>query len=232
MRRTWKAVRYSAVGLTIAGVFSAIAGCSTEDGIRAIILFLIMLLTGGGGEEATTGPPPVTEIVLYSAGQTGSGDLASLGIGADGREGADKLCIAAKPATVTNPNVRAFISVTASDDIEDMPTNYGVPTSLPIVSVTGNTVASEWSDLFDHAVTLLPDTLDNLGITDSSDGGDGWWSGSLDTGAVEVNETCTQWMSTANSGRKGSTTQTGSGWISNTRPNCNDIFNELLCLGF
>lgn len=56
MGSLWKAVRYSAVGISLAGIFSIISGCSSEDSIRAIILFFIMLLMGGGGvEEAGTG---------------------------------------------------------------------------------------------------------------------------------------------------------------------------------
>lgn len=57
MKRLWSAVRYNAVGVMVAGVFSAIAGCSIEDSIRAIVLLLILFLTGGGGEETTTAPP-------------------------------------------------------------------------------------------------------------------------------------------------------------------------------
>lgn len=64
MKRLFRAMRYSSVGVVLAGIFAAIAGCSNEDQIRALILFLILLLTGGGGQDAET--PDVASEVAYS----------------------------------------------------------------------------------------------------------------------------------------------------------------------
>lgn len=57
MKSLFRVVRYSVVGVFLAGIFTTIVGCSNEDQLRALILFLLLLLTGGGGmEEAVTGP--------------------------------------------------------------------------------------------------------------------------------------------------------------------------------
>jgi hypothetical protein len=224
----------------IAGVFSAIAGCSTEDSIRAIILFIIMLFMGGNGEETTTGDSgsggaaPVTEIVLFSAGVTANGDFKALGAGADGREGADNLCIAAKPAAVTQPNVRAFISVTATDEIQDMPANHGVATDLPIVGPTDIAIADDWPDLFDHGVDPLTNSLlDGAVVTDAANSS--FWTGSNADGSLSAS--CSAW-STASAtfpggANAGGDNVTDATWLARTTVTCDGVFStELICVAF
>lgn len=47
--KAWKWFRYSAVGVFLAGMFSALQGCTETENIQAIILLLLLLLLGGGG---------------------------------------------------------------------------------------------------------------------------------------------------------------------------------------
>lgn len=235
MKRLGSAVRYGAVGVILAGVFSTIVGCSAQDAIRALLVILGLMLGSGGGEEGATAgtPPPVTEIVIYSAGQH-TGNLKAEGNGANGREGADNLCIAAKPADVTNPTVRAFITVDAfgPDDIASMPFNFGVPTNLPVKttpSAGGAILVNTWGDL----TGKLPDTLDGLGITDPSDGGGVgsllWWSG-IPSGGIPF--TCQGWTSESPIGWAGRTNSTFvPEWRSAASFDCNNQA-ELLCVAF
>jgi len=233
IRGVWKAVRYSGIGVFFSGIISVIQGCSfKEGGLAAMLLILLQFCSAPLDNGTDTGPPPV--IVMFSAGQPGSGDLRTLGSGADGREGADNLCVAAVPASVTTSNVRAFISVTSADEIRDMPTNYGIPTDLPIISPTGKTVANDWVDLFDHAVTPLPDTLDNLDVTDPTDGGTRWMSGSSDNGGIAGALNCNDWT-TGNFGivlTSGLTNNPSSTWMAQGDTGCDNATVELLCLGF
>lgn len=71
MKRIFRVIRYSSVGVFLAGIFTTIVGCSTEDQIRALILFLLLLLTGGGGsgtEEAAPSPTGTLPIIdLFTA---------------------------------------------------------------------------------------------------------------------------------------------------------------------
>lgn len=54
----FRVIRYSSTGIFLAGIFTTIVGCSTEDQLRALILFLLLLLTGGGSgtEMQESGP--------------------------------------------------------------------------------------------------------------------------------------------------------------------------------
>jgi len=231
MKRLGKAVRYSAVGVTIAGIISTLAGCSAEDSIRALLLFLIMLLMGGGGESATE-VPPVTAVVMFSAG-TFNGDLQTAGGGATGREGADNLCRAAKPAAVTNPNVRAFISVSATDEIRDMPTNYGVPTLLPITGPTGTVIVGTWQGLLDAPNTNLLTRPDVAGV--GNPGGDSWWSGTEIVALTAVHDSsndCTGWTNgAAGNGRRGFADGVSSDFYDFGTQSCSGS-HALFCIAF
>ena len=69
-----RVIRYSSVGVFLAGIFTTIVGCSNEDQIRALILFLLLLLTGGGGsgtEEAAPSPTGTLPIIdLFTASES------------------------------------------------------------------------------------------------------------------------------------------------------------------
>ncbi len=56
MKSLFRVIRYSSVGIFLAGIFTTIVGCSNEDQLRALILFILLLLSGGGGsgEEETS----------------------------------------------------------------------------------------------------------------------------------------------------------------------------------
>ncbi|MCG7947188.1 MAG: DUF1554 domain-containing protein [Candidatus Thiodiazotropha taylori] len=81
--------------------------------------------------------------------------------GLGGRAGADTLCA----TDATNPslaNVRALISIDATDEIQDMPANYGVPTGEVIYQVDGTTqVATDWAHLLsDKNTTNLTNIIE------------------------------------------------------------------------
>ncbi len=50
LKSLFRVIRYSSVGIFLAGIFTTIVGCSNEDQLRALILFLLLMLSGGGGE--------------------------------------------------------------------------------------------------------------------------------------------------------------------------------------
>jgi hypothetical protein len=240
MNRIWKAVRYSAVGITIAGIFTTIAGCSTEDSIRAIILFIIMLLMGGSGstEETTAGGGAAapSAIVLFSAGTTASADLDAIGGGGgDGRVGADNICKAASiPSGIDPVSVRAFLSVSGTDQIIDLPTRApAFPGTLPVVGPppTMTPIAADWADLFDADDLLssfdgatVPTTGVNLPI----------WTGSTASGTVS--NTCSGWtagaVATPFAAVGATSSVTGAAIIVFDEYNCNNAnIAELVCVG-
>jgi hypothetical protein len=130
---------------------------------------------------------------LYDSGRTGNGDLATAGgFPGNGRAGADAICAASpnRPAGAEYTNFRAFISVTAADEIRDMPINYGVPTGLPIVGGDETTqLAPNWASLLDGNIDA---TLQAAG----SGGTVFHWTGSTALGAIDtVNDHCMGWTS-------------------------------------
>jgi len=73
MKKLFRAIRYSSVGIFLAGIITTIVGCSTEDQLRALLLFLLMLFSGGGGSSG--------EINFSSpANVSGFAGLADVGI--------------------------------------------------------------------------------------------------------------------------------------------------------
>ncbi len=87
MKSLFRVVRYSAVGASLAGVVSAVVGCSSEDQLRALLLFLLLLFGGGGeggGEDAPAPIPVCTDgatvacaIDLYTNARSLSSDCDS-----------------------------------------------------------------------------------------------------------------------------------------------------------
>ena len=132
-------------------------------------------------------PQNVTAIVMYSGGAS-NGNLG-------GRAGADTLCQNNLPTGLGTEYIhfRAFISVDAADEIRDMPSNYAVPTDLPITGPIGATIANDWAALLNSEAEPLLSSFSAAGITHSSNT---WWSGSAggifppQDGAVNVAETC------------------------------------------
>ncbi|MBN2738933.1 MAG: hypothetical protein JXR70_18270 [Spirochaetales bacterium] len=148
------------------------------------------------------------KIIIFDAG----GKTGALG----GRSGADLLCstYVGMQSWLAGKKTRALISVDASDEIRDMPSKYGVPTNLPIVSVSGKKIADNWADLLDGSIGM---TLQDAEILSYQF----WYSGSNADGSLnECN--CTNWTS-ANGyldGRYGRWLYTDANWISLGNATC------------
>lgn len=62
MKALFRVIRYSSVGVFFAGIVTAIVGCTQEEQIQAILLFLLLLLTGGGSGPAFIAHSCVTSV--------------------------------------------------------------------------------------------------------------------------------------------------------------------------
>jgi hypothetical protein len=151
---------------------------------------------------------------------------------ASARADIDDYCEDAKSAsypTLPCLNVRAFISISTTDYIAAMPSNFGVPTGRRIVGPTGIEIAGSWADLFDG--TIL-ETLADADIAHNK-----WWSGSdssghyLATDACVACNTCTGWTvgTNASQGETGTTNKTDSTWINDGADNCNNS-RHVVCI--
>lgn len=203
MREILVSLRFSTVGVMLAGVGSAISGCSAEDAIKALLIWLALALGGGTIEVTTTGGGAAapTVIVLFSAGRTANGDFRSIG-GAptdpDGRAGADKICQDAMiPAGVDPSTIHAFISVSGTDQLKDLPTLP--PTFSAALPVVGpppafTPIADDWVDVFDGDDLLA--TFSAAGVTIVA-GGKKIWTGS--TAAGSADRLCSGWTTSVGS---------------------------------
>lgn len=157
---------------------------------------------------------------LYDSGGT-SGAIG-------GRSGADILCYQAAgssglPDDATN---RAFISVSANDEIRDLPSNYGVPTDRKIVGPTGIKVADNWADLLDGSID---NSLQAAEVTSA----DFWYSGSNADGSLAA-EHCSGWTegSHPNQGWYGRPIQANDWWISRGPAACGSSNYTVLCVAW
>jgi len=168
-------------------------------------------------------------LYLFNAGSH-TGKLTSM-VSASPRADIDAICENARMETYPHlpcGTVRAFISISASDDIEDMASNYGIPLDKRIVSPSGVAIASNWLDLLDGSII---ETLNHADIAPHE-----WWSGSDEHGkylpvspCVGCN-TCSGWTSENPSltGMTGAHNKTDSAWMSDQLRRCDKQY-FLLC---
>ena len=176
----------------------------------------------------------IDKIYLYATGATENGNIQ--GDYPTAREGADAVCIDTKPTGLDCSNIRAFISISDTDEIRDIPTNYDLKTSIPITneegySATNTALADDWDDLLDGTVD---NSLNDLGIIvgNTKAPAEQWWSGSNLDGSLNSNH-CSTWtddLPAVPTGMTGFNSSTNSYWITYTPGlQCSDLIN-LLCV--
>jgi hypothetical protein len=146
-----------------------------------------------------------------------------------GRAGADFLCSAAATGWAVGKTIRAFISITGTDEIRDMPANYGIDTTYPIKNLTGaNTIANNWTDLLDQSIDM---TLNAAGVMTTS--GVFWISLSDVDGGLSA-DNCNNATTNAGGGMAvGLTVTADPTWMFTAPGACSDAANfDLLCLAF
>ena len=164
------------------------------------------------GQIEVQAPP----IILYEGG-TSTGNIGP-------RATADAICTAGIPSGFSN--ARAFIGYSAADSIANMPSNYGIPTNVPIQSVTSVVIANDWADLTDGTIAT---SLNGAGLSGSQ-----WWSGAEDASGsfidgVTVN--CLEWTSNLLTGVPGFFNDPGIYWIRAGIGSCTAT-RTILCVGY
>ncbi len=190
-------------------------------GLAVALLPVISSILAPTAVEAQS---PGSRLVLYAANNsaTFNGNLG-------GRAGADALCAGSANKPAGYSHFRAFISVSATDEIQDMPANYLVPTTLPIVGPNGTQLASNWANLLDGNIDA---TLLAAGINMAASAGS-WWSGSTEFGAVNGTGTCGGWTSSLSlvAAFYGANNSTTAGWLNNGNWTCNNL-SAVMCIAF
>jgi len=171
------------------------------------------------GQSGLENPPPQTfpNILFFATQNIYLGNMG-------GREGVDALCDIEKPAQVSDRQVRAFISVESGDGIADMPSNYDVPTDLPIVTMTDVELAVDWSDLMDGSIAMnLSSALSNMPANEY------YWTGTMPDGSVSM--TCDGWTNNSGGADAGSSDSIDGQWLSSVGSVCS-FGRKVLCIAF
>ena len=170
-------------------------------------------------------------IYMFSAGLY-AGDLQSAAtssakvaaVAVSMRDTIDGLCDTAKTSSypaLPCLNVRAFISISDSDDIAGMPANFSVPSGRRIISPGGMQIVESWASLLDGTI--------DVSLADAGVSTDHWWSGSLSDGTFDADNNCGGWTSLSEKGQSGLYNKTDSKWIEGNTPNC-DASRYVLCV--
>ncbi len=183
--------------------------------------------TAGDESSSSSGPAPLERILMFTSAPVNGNLLAAGGL-ATARASADALCaemLDELPEQACT-NVHALLSVNTNDEIQDMPTNYGVPEDLPIEGPTGVEVDANFAGLLDGSVAVSP--VD----AEVASGEVNLWTGSGISGEA-LNTTCNGWTATEGAGPLGfgsvgnpSNTTT---WIAALSGSCNGA-NQLICI--
>ncbi|MBU1991731.1 hypothetical protein KKC67_01800, partial [Patescibacteria group bacterium] len=190
--------------------------------------YLVPLYTQG-----TQPPPPVPNSpysVIYSTyPNKHGGNFASNG-DVNGRRGADAFCTTNKPASLNCTNIHAFISVTASDEIRDMPTNYDFNATKPIYwwdiskNAAVSQVAQSWADMLDGYIANTEEVGTAVTTTTPTP------SGSYRTGALFAQH-CKNWTSDSSGVMSGSMLTSSNTWLEASSKSCSEkLYYRCICI--
>jgi len=197
-------------------------------------------LVNGNLDGANVGLDP-DAMVLFTTPLNNNGNLG-------GRSGADALCTlhhdSERTSMVTNScsNVRAVISVSATDEIRDMASNYSIPTNRKLRGINGAFLGDGWDNLTGGAssnsnLVYSPSSgiPELLYTNDNPDVRNQYWTGTASNESLGNN--CAGWTDGTNSenGDYGDPTldpyKDGRTFVFKSNTGCNSI-KRLLCVCF
>ena len=160
------------------------------------------MITSGVFDNSTI-PKPANHITIFTR-KTSTTQNGNMG----GRTGVDNICKSIIDTELINmfnnscTNIRAFISVSSTDEIRDFPSIYSVPTNVKVRSQYVMLIAENWSGLL--ATSSGGDPTGILGTLYGLTGFHGgeefvtkyYWTGSNSDGSEETN--CNGWTTGSN----------------------------------
>ena len=223
---TWSTV--GASSCTASGGWSGTKATSGSENISNITQTTTFTLTcTGTNRQPGTASVTVskttscTEILIYMSPSAYTGNLG-------GRSGADSKCDLG--ATLNCQVNRAFISVNVDDEIRDMPSNYGVDTSIPVYWYNRSTGAkakmgNNWADILDGSILVTQ--YNGTGINTNT------WSGSDAYGTLKGTAfNCNNWWNGSSSynAEYGQCASTNGQWLDYASSGCNaNLYMFCLC---
>ncbi len=147
-------------------------------------------------------------IIFYSTRESYNGNLG-------GRSGADQKCGNYIDRQITRylsscQNVRAVISISGSDQVSNMKSNYSIPDNFTLRGPKGFNFADSWDNFTDSDLPFSP----NIQIGTGSDGSSRYYWYATNTSGESSGTNCSNWTSSS-SGDTGMQGRDISGSISN-----------------
>jgi len=216
-------------GLFLSSSSGIISGSPAGGTLPGTYSICIRAANLGGSADTNLTLTIDSVIILFSTDMAVSGLITGTG----GRSDADNYCSMfstlppPNPESLSCPNgLHSFLSIDATDEIRDMPGNYGVPVNLPVKTINNTTLATNWADLLDGSIPVSLETA--LGLTMN------YHTGSGSDGSLNTNEGhCSNYTTASNAvtGTVGDRTATNGAWLNGGAATCDDEMNYvLLCL--
>lgn len=201
----------------LAGIF-LLSACS-QHGLVDVLENPGRILSGQGAIYLYYTPGPI------------AGNLTSFTSSPTPRAGGDAMCTMARNTYVFPDNrcknYRAFVSLSTTDTIANMPTNYGIPANQPIHGPNGTVIAQNWQQL---ASGTLETSLLAAGVTNHAS--NQFWSFSTQLGDFD-SVSCNGGLDSTSyyQGRFGDPNEVLANWKSHNAVSCNNS-KYVLCVCF
>lgn len=170
-----------------------------------------------------------TDIVIAALNEAHQGDLGGLA-------GADALCAAQAMDAMQDGTWVALLATQNENPNRDFTTLFpgAQGTNFPVKNIQGTELLPFWNQMFLNASGQIADDIYTFSGVEVEEGmanpdwndADGW-TGALTTGLVAANQTCTDWTSTAGTGRN--TELDARQLLRQETKNCN-IFHAVMCV--
>jgi hypothetical protein len=166
------------------GSFSANVLEKTVDGLSPNTTYYINVIVrdeeGSKSAYESTSVTTTNAIYLFSEGTDRDGDVQTAEGQANARQSIDALCEARRIMShdsLACAQTRGFLSISDVDSLVNYPTNYGLPSGVPIRSSNETLIENTWLDLLDG---IILSSLSDAGVVSSF-----YWTGSDASGTFD-----------------------------------------------
>ncbi len=136
-----------------------------------------------------------------------------------GQSGADSICMTEASTASLSGTWKAVLSTTSVNAQSYISTSYA------IYNMNNQLLAYSGNDMWSGNLRANPNYYPNGSAAYA-----GVWTGSNSNGTLSSNGNCSDWSTTSGGGQYGASSTSGSGWLSNGTPNCNNGSLHLYCI--
>ncbi len=175
---------------------------------------------GHSSDHTMTSQPGSVEMIIESTIIYMSSASHAGKFGSSSRSLTDSFCQSNKPEGLQCTNTHSFLTISSSDEVRDMPSNYGYDSSYPIywyhsTQQTFTGLANNWDDMFDDSISVS--AASGTGISENYlSPGDSSGADPPETNMCDSSYWNDNWISTNTWTRLGKADLTTGGWLYGT----------------